>query len=132
MVFLGNAKGAIQMAEKAIELSPKDPSIGVFLWVKGRAYFAIGDYKKAAEALQESVRARPNLWFTHAWLVAALALTNRDAEAKQALGAFKERHSTRSDFDWISKYYSEDQYQNPTAQAAVAELLNGLRKAGLK
>lgn len=132
MVFLGDAKGAILQAGKAIELSPKDPSIGVFLWVKGRAYFAIRDYKNAAEALQESVRVRPNLWFTHAWLVAALALTNRDAEAKQALGGFKERHNKRSDLASISKYYSEDQYQNPTAQAAVAELLSGLRKAGLK
>jgi class 3 adenylate cyclase/TolB-like protein/Flp pilus assembly protein TadD len=132
MVFLGNAKGATQLAEKAIELSPKDPSIGVFLWVKGRAYFTIRDYEKAAEALQESARVRPNLWFTHAWLVAAYALTDRDAKAQQALDAFKQRHSARSDLDWITRYYKEDQYQNPTVQEALAELLNGLRKAGLK
>ena len=69
---------------------------------------------------------------THAWLVAAYALTNRDAEAQQALNAFKQRHSARSDLDWITRYYKEDQYQNPTVQAASAELLNGLRKAGLK
>jgi adenylate cyclase len=132
MVFLGDAKGAIQLAEKAAELSPRDPSFAVFRWVKGRAYFAIGDYEKAAEALQESVRMRPNLWFTHAWLVAALALTNRNSEAKQALDGFKKEHSARSDLDSIARYYNEDQYQNATAQAAVAELLNGLRKAGLK
>jgi adenylate cyclase len=132
MVFLGNAKGAIQLAEKAIALSPKDPSIGVFLWVKGRAHFTIGDYEKAAEALQESVHVRPNLWFTHAWLVAAYALTDRNAKAQQALDAFKQRHIARSDLDWITRYYEEDQYQNPTVQAALAELLNGLRKAGLK
>jgi adenylate cyclase len=132
MVFLGDAKGAIQLAQKAIELSPKDPSIGVFLWVKGRAYFTIRDYDKAAEALQESVSMRPNLWFTHAWLVAAYALTNRDEKAQQALNAFKQKHSARSDLDWIIRYYKEDQYQNPMVQAASAELLNGLRKAGLK
>jgi adenylate cyclase len=132
MVFLGDAKGAIRLAEKAIELSPKDPSIGVFLWVKGRAYFTNRDYDKAAEALQESVSLRPNLWFTHAWLVAAYALTDRDTKAQQALDAFKQRHSARSDLDWITRYYKEDQYQNPMVQAASAELLNGLRKAGLK
>jgi adenylate cyclase len=132
MVFLGDPKGAILMAGKAIELSPKDQSAQVFKWVQGRAYFAIGDYEKAAEVLGESVRLRPNLWFSHVWLVAALALCNRDAEAKQALGAFKQIHNTRSDFASITRYYSEDQYQNPTAQAAVAQLLNGLRKAGLK
>lgn len=131
MVFLGDPKGAIALAEKACELSPKDMSYTVFLWVKGRAYFAIGDYEKAAEALGASVRARSNLWFTHAWLIAALALTNRNAEAKQAIDEFKEAHNSRSDLASITKYYSEDQYQNPTAQAAVAQLLSGLRKAGV-
>ena len=97
----------------------------------GCAYFAIGDYEKAADALGESVRARPNLWFSHAWLVAALALCNRDAEAKQALGAFKQIHNTRSDLASIAKYYTETRFQNPAAQAAVTHLLNGLRKAGV-
>jgi TolB-like protein len=131
-VFLGNAQAAVSLAEKAAELSPQDPSFGVFLWVKGRAYFSLGDYKKAAEALQESVDLRPNLWFTHAWLVAAYALTDRDAEAQQALAAFRQHHATRSTLDWITRYYKEDQYRNPTAQAASAEMLKGLGKAGLK
>jgi len=132
MVFLGEPKEAILLAGKAIELSPKDQSAQVFKWVQGRAYFALGDYEKAAEVLGESVRLRPNLWFSHAWLVAALALSNRDAEAKQALGVFQQIHNTRSDLASITRYYAEGQYQNPTAQAAVVELLNGLRKAGLK
>lgn len=132
MVFLGDAKGAILQAGKAIELSPRDQSAQVFKWVQGRAYFAVGDYDKAAEVLGESVRLRPNLWFSHAWLVAALALSNRDAEAKQALDTFKQVHNARSDLASVTRYYSEDQYQNPTAQAAVVQLLNGLRKAGLK
>jgi tetratricopeptide (TPR) repeat protein len=132
MVFLGDAKGAIAMAEKAAQLSPKDPSLGVFLWVKGRAYFAIGDCEKAAEALGESARLRPNLWFVQAWLVAAHALCNREPEARRALDEFRKAHNTRADLDWITKYYSEDQYQNPTAQAAVTQLLAGLKKAGAK
>ena len=49
MVFLGDAKGAIPLAKKAIELSPKDKSVHVFGYVLGRAYFAVGDYEKAAE-----------------------------------------------------------------------------------
>ena len=133
MVFTGNARGAIPLAEKAAQLSPHDPSIGVFLWVKGRAYFTLGDYPKAIEALEESVRVRPNLWFTQVWLVAAYALSNKDAEARKALGAFKKTSfSARFDLDWITQYYKEGQYQNPTLQAASAEVLNGLRKAGLK
>ena len=132
MLFLGDTKGAIAMADKAAELSPKDPSFAVSLWVKGRALFALGDYEQAAKVLQESVRLRPNLWFTHAWLVAALAHCNRDGEAREALANFKKAHANRSEFDWIAKYYSEEQYKNPTAQAAVTQLLSGLRKPTLK
>ncbi len=132
MVFLGDAKGAIPLAEKAAELSPHDPSIGVFLWVKGRALFAVGDCGKAADALQELVRVRPNLWFPWPWWAAALALCNRDAEAKHALEGFKKGHFARSDLASITKYYGEAQYQNPPTQKAVAELLKGLKKAGLQ
>ena len=132
LVFLGDAKAAIPLAEKALELSPRDMSRDVFTWVQGRAYFAIGDYEKAADALGESVRKRPNLWFSHAWLVAALALCGRDAEAKQALEGFKKAPVSRSDIGSITKYYSEAQYQNPTMERAVAELLKGLKKAGLQ
>jgi tetratricopeptide (TPR) repeat protein len=132
MLFLGDATGAIAMADKAAELSPKDPSFGVFLWVKGRALFALGDYANAAETLQESVRVRPNLWFTHAWLVAALALSKRDPEAKQAFDGFKKAHAERSDFASISKYYTDPRFQNSTGQAAVTQLLNGLKMAGVQ
>jgi tetratricopeptide (TPR) repeat protein len=133
MVFTGNARGAIPLAEKAAQLSPQDPSIGVFLWVKGRAYFTLGEYPKAIEALEESVRLRPNLWFTQAWLVAAYALSNKDAKARKALEGFKKTpFRMRFDLDRITQYYKEEQYENPTLQAASAELLNGLRKAGLK
>jgi class 3 adenylate cyclase/TolB-like protein/cytochrome c-type biogenesis protein CcmH/NrfG len=133
MLFLGDAKGAIKMSETAQQLSPshQDPSFPVFKWVEGRAYFALGDYPKAIDALQESIRLRPTLWFVHAWLTAALALNNRDAETKQALAEFKKHHSTHANIASVSKYYSDGQYQNPTAQAAVAELLKGLKKAGV-
>jgi adenylate cyclase len=130
MVFLGDAKGAIPLVEKALELSPKDMSKQVFKWVEGRAHFALGDYGKAADALGESVRARPNLWFTQAWWVAALALSNRDV--KQALEGFQKTHPARSDLAWTTKYYSGEQYQNPPAQKVIAELLKGLKKAGVK
>jgi class 3 adenylate cyclase/TolB-like protein/Tfp pilus assembly protein PilF len=133
MVFLGNAKDAIPLVEKAIQLSPNDPFMGAFLWVEGRAYFTLRDYPNAIKALEKSVRLRPNLWYTQAWLVAAYALSNKNADARKALEAFKKAtFTTRYDLDRITQYYQEEQYQNPTLQAAAAEMLNGLRKAGLK
>jgi adenylate cyclase len=132
LVFTGNPSGAIPLAEKAAQLSPKDPSIGVFYWVKGRAYFTLGDYPKAIEALEESVSLRPNLWFPQAWLIAAYALaSSKDAEARRSLNGFQKAFP-QFDLDRITKYYKEEQYNNPTIQAASAELLKGLKKAGLK
>ena len=132
MVFLGNPKEAIPLVEKAIELSPGDPAIATFLWVKGRAHFTLGDYPNAIKALEESVSARPNLWYVQAWLAAAHALADRDLEAREAIKEFKEKFKTRSSFDAVAEYYKEEQYQNPTLKAASETLLKGLRKAGLK
>jgi adenylate cyclase len=58
MVFLGDARAAIPLTEKAIGLDQDHPSFQVFLWVKGRAHFVLGEYGNAVEALQESVRVR--------------------------------------------------------------------------
>jgi adenylate cyclase len=132
MVFLGNPEKAIPLVEKAIELSPNDPAIATFDWVKGRAYFTLGDYPNAIKALEESASARPNLWYVQAWLAAAHALADRDEDARQALQVFKQRFKTRSNFDGVAQYYREEQYQNPTLKRASDEMLKGLRKAGLK
>ena len=132
LMLLGDGKGALARVAKAIELSPKDESINVFEYIQGRAYFTLGDYEKAADALGQSVRVRSNLWFVHAWLVAALALCNRDEEAKLAIEGFKKLHGERSDFAAISKHYGQDRFLEPKAQAAVAQLLAGLKKAGVQ
>jgi adenylate cyclase len=132
LVFLGKSNEAVPMVEKALQLSPNDKAVGVFLWVKGRAYFTLGKYLEAIEPLASSVSVRPNLWYVHAWLVAAFALTDQDAESQQALKLFKQVHGTRADLSWIADYYKEEQYQNPTLQAASTELLKGLHKAGLE
>jgi adenylate cyclase len=133
LVFLGDARGAIPLTEKAMAINPNHRAFQVYQWVKGRAHFVLGEYENAVEALEESVRVRPNLWFTHAWLIAAYALTNREAEAKkQALDRFRKHHGPRADLDWIAGYYSEGQYRPPTVQAAVAQLLYGLERAGLR
>ena len=132
LVFLGDAKGAIPMAKKAIELSPKDKSVHVFGYVLGRAYFAVGDYEKAAETLGESVRARDNLWFAHLYWAAALALCNKDAEAKQVLEGYKKVHTKFPDIASVQQYYAQQRFQDPGAKAAVTQMLAGLKKAGMQ
>jgi adenylate cyclase len=132
LVFLGKPADAIPMVDQALQLSPNDPAIGVFYWVKGRAYFTLGDYPKAIEALSESARVRPNLWYVQAWLAAAHALTDQAPKASETLVAFNSKFGSEYTLDRITKYYQEEQYKNPTLQAASAHVLEGLRKAGMK
>jgi adenylate cyclase len=131
LVFLGKPEDAIPLAKRAAMLSPRDPSMGMFLWVEGRAYFTVGNYPEAIKALAESVRVQPTFWFARAWLAAAYALVDRNAEARKTLTPFRKKFP-QYNLTRITEYYKEEQYQNPTLEAASGHLLGGLRKAGLK
>ncbi len=132
LVFLGRAGEAIPMAEEAARLSPKDPSLGVFRWVQGRALFLLGDYPNAIKWLDESARLRPNLWFSQAWLTAAYALNNQDSEARAAREKFKNAFP-KYDLAQIAEVYGkETRHSGEALRAASADLLKGLQKAGLK
>jgi len=131
LTFLGRAKDAVSAGKKAVSLSPRDPSIGVFYWVVGRAYFVGADYKDAAVWLRKSVDERPNLWFNRAWLVSALGLSGQDKQARAALAEFKKTFATYTLSRITEIYTTEDQYKNDAIRATTPHLFEGLRKAGL-
>jgi len=132
LVFLGSPSDAIPAAEEAARLSPKDRSIGVFRWVKGRAYFVLGDYLNASKWLAESVQLRPNLWFSRAWLIAAYTLSGQDVEAQAALSAFQ-KDFPKYDLARITTIYQKEiQFTESKVEEAITALIEGLRKAGLK
>jgi adenylate cyclase len=132
LVFLGRPSEAIPEAEEAARLSPHDPSIGVFRWVLGRAYFTLGDYPNAVKWLRASAHLRPNLWFSQAWLTAAYALNSQDAEAQAAREKFQIAFP-KHDLALITEIYGKEiRHSNATLKAASDELLKGLRKARLE
>jgi class 3 adenylate cyclase/TolB-like protein/tetratricopeptide (TPR) repeat protein len=138
-VFLGKPEAAIAPAAEATRLGQDDQSIGVFHFVRGRAYFVMGKYQDAAEWLHKSVEVRPNLYFTHAYLVAAYALIARDAVTKEERETFhakavEERERFQKafpayDLARIKVIYDDAQYR-PIAKAAQ-NLFEGLKRAGL-
>lgn len=133
MLFLGNPQQAVQYGLQAIQVSPKDPSVGVFLWVVGRAYFSLPapDYVNAVKYLSGSAQDRPNLWFSQAWLIAAYWLNADKANAQAALTQFQTAFPGYT-LQWIADYYAkESRYQNPTIQTAVKAMLQALQDAGL-
>jgi hypothetical protein len=120
----------VAAGKKAVSLSPRDPSIGVFYWMIGRAYFIEGDYEETAIWLGKSVEERPNLWFSRAWLISAYSLTGRDEEARAALVDFKQNYPTYT-LPRITEVYTEER-QFYTIRAATERLFEGLKKAGLQ
>lgn len=88
LLYLGRPKAAISEVEKAIELAPRGPSLGMFYWIIGRAQFFMEQYADAIPWLQRSVRLLPNLWYNRLYLVSAYALLGKKAAATRALGEF--------------------------------------------
>jgi tetratricopeptide (TPR) repeat protein len=86
---IGRPEDAAPLVQRAIELSPSNPSIGVFHWMVGRVYFFIEDYSSALPFLQQAVSERPNLSYVWLYWISALDLAGRTAEADQALADFK-------------------------------------------
>jgi TolB-like protein/class 3 adenylate cyclase len=132
LVFLGRpTQDAIDAAQKAIALSPKDRSLGVFYWIGGRAYFAGGDMQNAIEWLRRSVEERPNLWYSQAWLIAAYALSGRNDEAQSVLAVFTQRFPKYNTRERIRAHYTTNIRHRNISQEAKDNLLKGLQMAGL-
>jgi tetratricopeptide (TPR) repeat protein len=131
-VLLGRPQEAPPLVLKAIRLSPRDPSLGVFYWVIGRAYFVMRDYDDAVVWLRKSVEVRPNLWFSRAMLISSYALTGRHerSEARAALTDFNSGFSKYNNLERISEVYNEEAYSNKDFRASLQELYRGLRQAG--
>ena len=90
LTSLGRPADAPQLVEKAIKLSPRDPALGGFYWIIGRAHFVSGDYRNAIVWLQKAVALRPNDWYNRLYLVSAYALDLQKDEAKKVLQDFND------------------------------------------
>ena len=59
LINLGRPGEASPLVEKAIKLSPRDPSLGVFYWNLGRANFFANQPREAIPWLRKAVELRP-------------------------------------------------------------------------
>jgi TolB-like protein/Tfp pilus assembly protein PilF len=131
LIFLGRAKEAPTPLKKAIAISPVDPDLGIFYFIMGQAYFAMGYYDKAIDWLQKSVQLQPRLWFSRVHLISAYSLTGRQQEAQTALSEFRNKFQNwglPNIQDWYAKRFLN---QSPALEAILRELFNGLQTAGL-
>jgi adenylate cyclase len=85
-MYLGEFEKSLEFSDKAIRLSPHDPSL--VLWYNNKAgdYFGLKQYDQAIEWARRAIAINSNACpWPHFNLIPALALTGREAEAREAL-----------------------------------------------
>jgi adenylate cyclase len=132
LVYLGRPAEASPLVEQAIKLSPRDPALGGFYWIIGRAHFYSGDYHDAIPWLRKSVALRPNDWYNRLYLVSAYALDNQLGEARKVLKEF----NNNSDFAGYTLKRVEANEKvapndNPVFVFAIRKFHEGLQTAGM-
>lgn len=83
-VFSGNHEGAEEFAELAIEVSPRDPHLGLWLYWIALFHFAQGNYEQAIPFLDQSAAARPD-WNISTILKAVCLFHSGDQESGEQL-----------------------------------------------
>jgi len=132
LTSLGQPADAPELVEKAIKLSPRDPALGGFYWIIGRAHFVSGDYRKAIVWLQKSVELRPNDWFNRLYLVSAYALDRQKDEAKKVLHEFNDNPRFAGySLQRVAEEMKVLPNDNPLIVSARQKVHEGLQIAGM-
>ncbi len=134
-INLGQPDKAPSLVKKAIKLSPRDPSLGMFHWNLGRAYFFEGRYREAIPSLREALKLRPNLWHNWLYLASAYALIKNKRRAKEVLRDFR-TYPLFSDLKFTLTLVKEYERANPNTTRAVVrgrdKFHRGLIEAGIE
>jgi tetratricopeptide (TPR) repeat protein len=132
-LFLGHFDKSLEYFDRAILGSPYDPYLRY--WVGGKAvdHFGLKRYDQAIELSRQAIAIDPNcIHYIHACLVAALALTGREAEASEALKRYLALPSTGPlKTVAASKAYYSSQGSDPARVELNERTYDGLRKAGM-
>jgi adenylate cyclase len=127
--ILGRPDPALELADKAIRLSPRDPALRTLYHMKGWALFMKQQDDQAIEWLR---RAEGGDIFTELILAAALALTGQQADAHETLKRYLALNGTTSTTIVQLRKQQLSIADNPTWVAYNERLFEGLRKAGMQ
>jgi tetratricopeptide (TPR) repeat protein len=84
--FLGQFEKSNEYLDNAIRLSPRDSLLNTRYGGKANNYLALKQYDLAIDWARRAIAVNPNnVPFAHADLIAALELTGREGEAREAL-----------------------------------------------
>ena len=129
----GEFDKSFEYFDKAILASPYDSELAYWYGGKAVANFGLKRYDQAIELARQAIAIKPNYaQFIHATLVAALALSGHDAEAREALQRYLALPSTgplKTIAAW--KAYYSAQGGDPLRVETNERTYDGLRKAGM-
>lgn len=117
----GLPEEAVQSFERAIRLSPLDPTLHRVLVGMGMAFIELRRFDEAITAGKKALRQNPSLSVAYHCLAAAFAHLGRDAEAQEAAARLLEVDPAFTISSWIAR----------GGQSNAKLLTEGLRKAGL-
>jgi adenylate cyclase len=126
---LGRFEEVIASADTAIRLSPRDPGLFSFYYMKGISYFALRQDATAIDWLRRSAAITEGFPNTQATLAAVLALSGYDAEGRATLKRYLSLSGTRA--RTITEWKAQLSSDNPGWLAYRERLYEGLRKAGM-
>ena len=132
LTLLGRPGGSAAIGRAGNKLSPRDPSLGGFYWIIGRAHFFAGDYGDAVPWLRKAVALRPNDWFNQLYLVSAYALDHQQDEAKKVLQEFNNNSQFAGyTLERVNASEKTNPDDNPVVVSARQKFREGLQIAGM-
>ena len=136
-LYLGQPDKSIEYFDKAIRMSLYDPALLYWYGLKAWANFGLKKYDQAIDWARRAIAINPKyIPYTHVILGAALALTDHDAEAREALQRYLALPSSgplKTIAAWKAFYKSKvsEQHGDPRFFEINERTCDGLRKAGM-
>jgi tetratricopeptide (TPR) repeat protein len=128
----GHPERAVELADKAIRLSPRDPELLSLYFQKTYSYFMMQQDAQVIEWARRTLAAQKREWpIPRLYLAAALALNGSETEAREIIKHYLSLPGVeiRSIRDWTAWLYLWS--DTPFYSAFVKRLYEGLRRAGM-
>jgi TolB-like protein/Tfp pilus assembly protein PilF len=131
--FLGEWDKSLEYLDKAILASPYDPGLARWYGNMAKANFGLKNYDQAIDQARRAIATKPHYnQVPHLLLVAALAMTSHDAEAREALQRYLALPSTgplKTIAAW--RAHQTPLGGDPRFVEMNERVYDGLRKAGM-
>jgi TolB-like protein/Tfp pilus assembly protein PilF len=98
----GRTDEALQSIERAMRLNPNYPSH--YVWTRGVAYFAEGEFERAATIFESQLEADPQAQELAALLASAYGILGRREEARAALKVWKPSWSPQTNITSVANF----------------------------